>query len=139
VRGAKPDDVALRGVAIRVLTLATMSVTPRAPIADDVHRLVIYASEILAVGDGRREQRFRVTPNGTLTPINFTGRLGAPIVTLTGRGLAPARERRFGAGFVARQTFNEGAPPTIAIGPIGGKLVPLKAGEGAGLGGLPIP
>ncbi len=44
VRGAKPDDVALRGVAVRVLTLATMSLTPRAPIADDVRRLVIYAS-----------------------------------------------------------------------------------------------
>jgi hypothetical protein len=139
VRGAKPDDVALRGVAVRVLTLASMSLTPRAPIADGVRRLVIYASEIIAVGDARHERRFRVTPNGTLTPINLAGRLGAPLVTLTGRGVVPAHARRFGAGLVARQTFNEGAAPTIASGPVGGKLAPLKAGEGAGLGGLPIP
>jgi hypothetical protein len=139
VRGAKPDDLVLRGVAVRVLTLATMSLTPRAPVADDVRRLAIYASEIIAVGDVRREQRLRVTPNGTLTPINLTGRLGAPLVTLTSRGAAPEHERRFGPGFVARQAFNEGAPPTIAAGPVDGKLVPLKAGEGAGLSGLPIP
>jgi hypothetical protein len=139
VRGAKPDDVALRGVAVRVLTLASMSLTPRAPVADDVHQLAIYASEIVALGDGRHERRFRVTPHGTLTPINLGGRVGAPLVTLTGHGVVPPRERRFGDGLVARQSFNEGASPAIAIGPVGSKLVPLKTGEGGGLGGLPIP
>jgi hypothetical protein len=139
VRSAKPDDVALRGVAVHVLTLATMSLTAPAPVAGDVRRLAIYAPQIVAIGDARHEQRFLVTPAGTLAPANLTSRLGAPLVTLTGRGVAPARERRFGGGDVARQTFNEGAAPAIAAGPVGGKLVPLKAGEGAGLGGLPIP
>jgi hypothetical protein len=139
VRGAKPDDVALRGVAVHVLTLATMSLTAPAPIADDVRRLAIDAAQIVAIGDARHERRFLVTPTGTLASTNLTSRLGAPVVTLTGRGVAPARERRFGGGNVARQTFNEGAAPAIAAGPLGGKVVPLKAVEGAGLGGLPIP
>ncbi|HEX4406148.1 MAG TPA: hypothetical protein VH560_15025 [Polyangia bacterium] len=139
VRGATPHDVALRGVAVRVLTLASMSLTPRAPIADDVRGLAIYASGIIAIGDRRHAELFRVTPAGALAPTSATARLGPPLVELQGRGVGPVHERRFGDDSVARTGLLDGGTSTISAGPVGGKLAPLKASAGAGLNGLPIP
>jgi hypothetical protein len=139
VRGPKPGDVVLRTVAVRELTLATMTLTPPAPIAEDVRRLEIYANLYVTVGEDRRRSLFKVSSRGSLEPGPLYGYLGPPIVTLTGAGVAPAPLQRFGAGFVARALRREGAPPTLEVGPLKGKLAPIKAEQGAGLGGLPIP
>jgi hypothetical protein len=139
VRGPKPDDVVLRTVAVRELTLATMTLTPSAPIAGDVRRLEIYASLFVTLGEDRKKF-FKVSSKGALTPTGLYGRPGQPVVTLTGTGVAPAAMQRFGTGFVARALKRDGAPPTLEVGPLkGGKLAPIKAEQGAGLGGLPIP
>jgi hypothetical protein len=138
VRGAKPDDVALRGVAIRELTYATMTVGPPARLDGDVHRLAIYYPSLIIVVDGQAP--VTLEPTGALEPIEIRTRLGLPRVTLTGHGVAPAPERRFGGGLVARQTPGAGGASGIEVGRRpSGKLAPLKVGEGAGLAGLPIP
>jgi hypothetical protein len=139
VRGAQPDDLALRGVAIRELTYATMTVGPPARLEGDVRRLSLHYPS-LVIGIGEREERVVVlSPTGELDPIELRYRLEPPLVTLTGRGVASTKERRWGGGLVARQTTSASGAPGIEIGPPKGKLVPLKTGEGAGLNGLPIP
>ena len=139
VRGAKPDDVSLRGVAVHELTYATMSVSPPARVDGDVRRLAIYYPS-LVIGLGARDEEVLVlSPTGTLEPIEVRSRLGPPLVTLTGHGVAPARERRFGGGLVARQTLGGGGTSVIEVGRPGAKSAPLRSGEGAGLYGLPIP
>ena len=55
------------------------------------------------------------------------------------RLVVPATEQRYGANHVARAVKRDGAPPGLEVGPANGKLAPIKTGEGAGLGGLPIP
>jgi hypothetical protein len=138
VRGPKADDVALRGVAVRALTLATMTLTAPARIEDDVRRLAIYA-RTLAIGVGAHDERlFTLSPEGRLVPSAPHGPPGPPLVTLTGRGAVAAHERRFG-GYVGREAGGKGAPPRIEVGPSGGKLAPLKPELGAGLAGLPLP
>jgi hypothetical protein len=137
VRGAKPDDVALRGVAIRELTYATMTLGPPARLDGDVRRLAIYFPSLVIVVD--EQAPVTLEPTGALDPIEVRGRLGPPLVTLTGRGVAAVPERRFGGGLIARQTPGAGGSPGLEVGRPGGKLAPLKVGEGAGLVGLPIP
>ena len=139
VRGAKPDDVALRGVAIRELTYATMTVGPPARVAGDVRRLAIYYPS-LVIGLGERDEQFvDLSPTGDLDPVEIYSPLGRPLVTLTGHGVAPAHERRIGGGLIARQTIGAGGSSVLEVGRPGAKLTPVKSGEGAGLTGLPIP
>jgi hypothetical protein len=138
VRGAKAGDVALRTVAVRELTLATMAVTAPVPIPEDVRRLDIYGN--LSVGLGERPSKvFELTSKGVLQAAAGAGRLGPPMVTLTGAGVAPAALQRFGRGFIARAARRESAPPSLEVGPLQGRLALIKAQQGAGLGGLPIP
>lgn len=138
VRGARPGDVALRTVAVRELTLATMALTPPAPVADDVRRLDVYANLFVTLGEDRKRS-FKVSSKGALEPTGVYGRLGPPALTLTGTGVAPGVLQRFGAGYVARAVRRDGAPPTLEVGPLKGRLAPIKAAQGAGLAGLPIP
>ena len=102
IRGAKDDDVALRGVAIGELTLATMTAEPPIRVAGDVRRV-----ELAAVGamvtfriDGDRVSGlFRRADRGGLDPLapSPRGKGGATIgETLKGshtprEGLAPAK------------------------------------------------
>jgi hypothetical protein len=139
VRGAKPDDVALRGVAVREVMLASMALSPPARVPGDVRRLAIYyPSAVIGIGQ-ENEELLTLSAEGTLEPIEIMGKLGAPLVTLTGRGVAPGGERRFGGCCVGRQTKDPKGTPTLEVGVIGGKLSPIKANLGAGLLGLPLP
>jgi hypothetical protein len=140
VRGAKPGDVALRGVAVHQLTYTSMSVSPPARIDGDVHHLGLhYPSMIIGLGE-HEEERLTLSPQGELEPTEVLYRLEPAAVTLTGRGVTVGPpEWRFGGGFVARQTARAGSAPGIDVGRINGKLVPMKTGEGAALCGLSIP
>ncbi len=114
VRGAKPDDVALRGVAVHELTYATMTVSPPARVAGDVRRLALYSpSLIIGLGERDDEKLVVLTPTGDLEPIEVRYRLGPPQVTLTGHGVGPAGERRIGGGLVAHQTVGPGGPSLV--------------------------
>jgi len=116
VRGAAPDDVALRGVAVRELDLVTMTLGARAAVDGDVRRLAVLppasggATLVVALGE-RRPRTFVLGAKGALEPARISGRLGAPLVVLTGRGVEP----------------------------VAGKPLPPKTGEGAGLRGLRLP
>jgi hypothetical protein len=140
VHGAKPGDVALRGVAVHQLTYSSMSISQPARVDGDVHHLGLhYPSMIVGLGE-HEEERLTLSSTGELEPIEVRYRLEPAAVTLTGRGVTLATpERRFGGGIVARQTTRTDGAPGIEIGPPNGKRAPLKTGEGAGLGGLPIP
>jgi hypothetical protein len=120
VRGSRPDDVALRGVAVHELTLATMAVSPPARLETDVRRLEIFGNFFLNIPDGKRARYFRNDGAGTLVGTGFAGLLGRPLVTLTGAGVSPEPKDR-----------SEGPCPLPELA--------LKQGQGAGRTGLPIP
>jgi hypothetical protein len=120
VRGARPEDVVLRGVAVHELELATMATTPAAPIEGDVRRLEVFSNLYLNVPDGRRQRLLNDNGAGALVPAGYAGRLGPPVVTLTGAGVEPVSQSRFG---------NPCPLPEAAE----------KSSKGAGLSGLPIP
>jgi hypothetical protein len=106
VRGARADEVALRGVSARVLTLATMSLGARIPIDGDVRRLAIHDREIavksfrqggqdvvrplftleLTTSVATGPRRFRVV-GAALVPAKASLGLRKPAVVLTGRGV----------------------------------------------------
>jgi hypothetical protein len=121
VRGARPDDVALRGVAIHELTLATMVASPPARVPGDVRRLEIFSNLYVSIPDGKRRRVFRSDGAGTLVPVGgFAGGLGDPTVLLTGEGVELEPKDR---------TAGHCPLPELA----------LKASHGAGRAGLPIP
>jgi len=91
VRGARPDDVALRGVAVHELTLATMTVAPPARVDGDVRRLEIFSNLFLNIPEGKRRRLLRNDAAGRLVPTGFAGPLGAPVLTLTGAGAEAPR------------------------------------------------
>jgi hypothetical protein len=117
VRGSKPDDVALRGVAVHELELATMTASPPAPVEGDVGRLEIFSN--LYLGLPQRRQLLRNSGAGALVAARLLGKLGPPVVTLTAAGVEPVSRDRFG---------NACPLPEAAA----------KASSGAALAGLPI-
>jgi hypothetical protein len=146
IRGAKDDDVALRGVVIGELTLATMTAEPPIRVAGDVRRL-----ELAAVGamvtfriDGDRlSGLFRRADRGGLDPIPANPRFkGGAIVTARGAEPAagpPLPIARAGCQASAREIVAQGKPRTVVVSAPG--RPPRRLGEqfGAGLVGLPIP
>jgi hypothetical protein len=120
VRGTRPGEVALRGVAVHELALATMAAAPAARLDGDVARLEIFSNLVLNVPDGTRRRLLRYDGRGALAPAPSAGPLGTPVVTLTGTGVEPVRSERFG---------NACPLPDAAV----------RASSGAGLAGLPIP
>jgi hypothetical protein len=146
IRGAKDDDLALRGVVIGELTLATMTAEPPIRVAGDVRRV-----ELAAVGatvtfkiDGDRVSGlFRRGDRGGLDPLPPSpGRKGGAIVTARGAEPAPGPPPSIGrAGCQAsvREIVAPGKPRTVLVSAPG--RPPRRLGEqfGAGLVGLPIP
>jgi hypothetical protein len=148
IRGATAHDLALRGVALHELTLATMTAAPPLAVEGDVRRLDLVGTPrgiafrlerasapaaVLVRGDG-----------GDLVP--YPGKLprgAAPLAVLTGAGVATAAPAAVGGGcpIVARDVDARGGR-TVVVSP---RSKPASAGAvigsrfGAGLAGLPLP
>jgi hypothetical protein len=119
VRGARPEDVALRDVVVHELTLATMTAAVPARIDGDVRRLEIFSNLFLNIPEGKQSRLYRNAGTGMLVPAGSAGRLGRPVVTLTGAGVERERNERPG---------DECPLPETAV----------KASQGAARAGLPI-
>ena len=92
VRGAKPDAVALAGVAIGELTLATMTAAPPLPIAGAVRRLEIAGTPhgfAYRIEGERTNGRFVVGATRTLVPLGGAKLPGVPLAVLTAGGALP--------------------------------------------------
>jgi len=126
VRGAAGGDVALRGVIVRELALASMASNPPARIEGDVRRLELGSGKrgfVVRVEADRGSGRYELGADGALTPLaDPPGRAHPAPVVLTGHGVTPA------------------APVSVEI-PCGRgrKKVVLRGGAGAAPAGLPIP
>ena len=144
VRGARPDALALDGVALGELTLATMTAAPPIPVAGGVRRIEIagtphgFAYRIEGV---RTDGRFVVGAARTLIPLAGAKLPGVPLAVLTAGGAAPvasvtipgacpvvARDRQSAAGGRAILLSAHGRPPRT-----------IGDAFGAGLSGLPLP
>jgi hypothetical protein len=143
VRGAHEGDVALRGVAVHQLALATMTVEDDQRIEGDIVRLELRPdgkSFWIRTGDTKDHWQLRDLGHGG----SISGRshaLAPPSVVLTGKGVEPIREQRFGrrCALTARLVVDPKGPNALRL--LKGKvtLVDVATGNGAGLGGLPIP
>jgi hypothetical protein len=149
-RGAKPDDRALRGVAVRLLTLATMALGPRHPIDGDVRELEIYGRMLADATAGRlwpmpvvavRAGRLLLLrPDGTLIESGGGVKLETPEAKLTAQGVArPVAGVRESCGTLTAAAGEAGEPPGLRFSPAAGKPVRISAPFGAGLFGLPLP
>jgi hypothetical protein len=148
VRGAGPDAVALDGVAMTELTLATMTADPPIPIAGAVGRLEIAGTPhgfAYRLEGERTNGRFVVGATRTLVLLNGAKLPGVPLAVLTAGGTSPvpsvpvpgscpvvARDRKSADGgrsiILSGHLSRHGQPPRT----IGGTF-------GAGLAGLPLP
>jgi hypothetical protein len=117
VRGTTANDLALRGVALHELTLATMSATPPVRIDGDVRTLHIFADLSIGLPDGRRERVYRNDGHGGLVPAPGTRKAGEPLVSLTGTGPSNGTTK----------------PARPCVTPA------ADAGGGVGFAGLPLP
>jgi hypothetical protein len=146
IRGAKDDDVTLRGVAIGELTLATMTAEAPIRIAGDVRRI-----ELAAVGamttfkiDGDRVAGvFRRGERGNLDPLSPGTRAQGGAV-LTARGAEPAAAAAGATGrgpcrAQAREVTAPGKPRALVVTAPGRPARRIGEQFGAGLVGLPIP
>jgi hypothetical protein len=141
-KGASPP--LLRGLSLRRLDVASMTLDAPVPLPDDIATLELWpapagAAELRVVGPaGQRLFRFNgqaLQPAPALSPVALTS---VP-VKLTGRGVdAPARaagppDCRFEARDVASR------PPRVEVRAGRAKPFSLDASLGAGLFGLPFP
>jgi hypothetical protein len=136
IRGAKDDDLALRGVALGELTLATMTAEPPIRIAGDVRRLelaAVGAMTTFRIEGDKISGSFRRGEKGTLDPLPASnsggGRVGAPTHPLPnppamvrGEQSSPASHAkpagRGGVVVTARGTEPAAAAP-VAVGRAG--------------------
>jgi len=147
IRGAKDSDLALRGVSLGELSLATMTAEPAVRIDGDVRRI-----EMAAVGamitvriDGDRVSgTFRRGDRGVLEPLPPRPPGGRGGVVITARGAEPAGTPPAATGAAGcRVTVSEittaGKPRTVVVS--APRRSPRRIGEqfGAGLTGLPLP
>jgi len=144
VRGGKSDAVALDGVALSELTLATMTTDPPIPIAGAVRRIEIGGTPhgfAYRIEGERTNGRFVVGATRLLVPLPGAKLPGVPLAVLTAGGALPvasvaipggcpvvARDRKSAGGGRAIVLSTQGQPPQT----IGGLF-------GAGLSGLPLP
>jgi hypothetical protein len=146
VRGAKPGDVVLEGVALHELTLATLTAGPAIPIPGPVSRIEIAATSrglLFRIDGARVSGRFMISAGDTLLPLS--GSKGPPpIAVLSAKGALPTSSSvevsgGRACGIAARDIDR----------PSGGRAIVLHAHDrtareigstlGAGLVGLPIP
>lgn len=146
IRGAKPDDLALRGVAIGELTLATMTSEPPIKIEGDVRRVTIAtvgAMVMFGIEGDRRSGMFRRGEGGTLDPLPPSPRARVALV-LTPRGTQPIGAAQPAVGppicrVTAQELSAPGKPRTLVLSVRGRPAKRIGEQYGAGLTGLPIP
>jgi hypothetical protein len=146
IRGAKPDDLALRGVALGELTLGTMTSEPPVKIPGDVRRIAVAslgATMTFSIEGDKMSGTFRRGERGTLDPLPPFAK--ARVVVFVGpRG---AQEAGAGAPAVgppdcrvtAHDLVTPGKPPALAVSARGRPVRRIGEQFGAGLHGLPIP
>jgi hypothetical protein len=146
LRGAKPGDVMLDGVALSELTLATMTRDPPIPIPGGVRRLEISGTPhgfIFRLEGARLSGRFVVGAGGRLVPLGGTEprSAGSVLAVLTPGGAleAPPLPIAGACRVVARDTSVPGGGRAIGLRARGHSARTLGARFGAGLAGLPLP
>ncbi len=152
VRGATPAAVALDGVALGALTLATMTNDPPIPIPGAVRRLEIGGTPhgfALRVEGERTTGRFLVGAARTLVPLGgpkLQGRSpgslpGGPLAVLTAAGASPVPAVTVGGGcpVVARDRKSAAGRREIVLAAHGQSPRTIGGAFGAGLAGLPLP
>lgn len=146
VRGAREDDLSLRGVELHQLALATMAVERSARVDGDLVRVEIMphgTSFWFRTADTNKQWRLRelASAGGLADVVAAPRALGPPAVVLTGRGVEPLRVQRFGraCALTARQEFDPKGQTVLRL--VKGKttVTTVATGNGAGLGGLPLP
>jgi hypothetical protein len=123
IRGARPKDLALRGVVLHELALGTMAPEGAARVEEDVTRLdVLYREStfLFRVVTEHASRLGRLTPGDALTLVPERRAPEPPLVVLSGAGVQPAAGGRPG---------NDCPLPQAA----------LKSSSGAARNGLPIP
>ena len=138
----QPDR--LRGLALRVLELSTMTLGPVVPLPADVARAELWfaAQPRLKLRDeAGRTSAWALGPDGLVASRDGARpRLGEAVV-LAGRGVEPTppQIRRGKCGFSLRMQKAGGGIWRIEVARRGGKPFVLDARYGAGLHGLPFP
>jgi hypothetical protein len=148
VRGAKPDAVALDGVALGELTLATMTADPPIPIAGAVRRLEIAGTPhgfAFRIEGERTNGRFVVGAARTLVPVGGakpSGLLpGMLLAVLTAGGALPVASAAVPGGcpVVGHDRKSAGGGRAIVLSAHGQPPRTIGGPFGAGLSGLPLP
>ncbi len=142
IRGNGPADARLDGVAIRELTLATMTFGAPVPIPGAVARLEIRPMPrafLLRVTGARTNGWFTAGATGTLLP-SAPARSPAA-VAVTAAGAAPIRSAAVGGACraVARDRARTGGAPRVIELTAHGRARLIGERFGAGLAGLPLP
>jgi hypothetical protein len=147
IRGARGDDVALRGVAIGELTLATMTAEPPIRVEGDIRRIElgsVGAMTTFRIEGDRVSGLFRRGDRGALDPLGSAPRRpGGAVVTARGAEPAPdvaaAAAGRGGCRATVREVNAFGKPRALMVSAPGRPARRIGEQFGAGLVGLPIP
>lgn len=146
VRGGKPDDLVLGGVALHELTLATMAAGPPIPIAGAIRSIEIAATPrglLFRIDGARVSGRFMIGAGNTLIPL--PGSKGPPpVAVLTAKGALPTSASVEVAGarpcaVAARDTKTPSGSRAIRLSARDRPTLEIGSELGAGLVGLPIP
>jgi len=142
VRGARPDDLALEGVALHELTLATMTTGAAIPIAGGVRRLEISTTPrglALRIEGDRASGRFVIGAGNTLVPAGTSSAPALAVLTARGALGAPPTVTAGACQVAARETNAGPSGRAIVVSARGRTPRPIGETLGAGLVGLPIP
>jgi len=146
LRGAKPGDLALGGVALHELTLASMTAAPPVPIAGAVRRLEIAFTArgfVFRIDGDRLSGRFALGAGSTLVPIRPSP--ARPVAVLTAAGASPSSATAFapaspsGCRITVREIQGGSAGRSILASARGRPPRAIGGSLGAGLVGLPLP
>jgi hypothetical protein len=146
VRGAKPGDVVLDGVALHELTLATMTAGPPIPVVGPVRRIEIAPAPrglLFRIDGVRINGRFMIGAANALIPWPGSKRV-QPLAILTANGALPAAAGdlvAWGRGCVvsARDQQKPNGNRAIVLTARDRKPREIGGTLGAGLVGLPLP
>jgi hypothetical protein len=144
IRGPRPDAVALDGVAIGELTLATMTADPPIAIAGAVRRFEITGTPhgfAYRIEGDRTNGRFVVGATRTLVLLGGGKLPGLPLAVLTAGGALPVASMAVPGScpVVARDRKSATGGRAIILSARGQWSRTLGGSFGAGLAGLPLP